>query len=912
LTILALPVLVPSIIITFSLQAYWRMLFDVGALTLLLLVAFVPQLGFRLRVVIFFGISYITSTAWLVISGLPGNGRVFFVVVVVLAALLLGLRGAILVWLLVMLTMAAIYAGFFGGVIPPPTEILTRLFDPATLIASWLGQMMISGAVGGAVALVVQRLWQSHTAAEAARADLQRLNAELEQRVAERTAALAASEEKYRVLFENAGFPIVLYDIEGRVILINEQAARMLGGTPADLIGRTLHELFPPDRVEPYLARIQQVIATGRPEIREEQTVHPVEPRWFWTGIYPVFDTSGRAVAVQVIAYDTTERRQADKQIRFQARLLDEVGQAIVVTAPDGTIVYWNRAAETLYGWQADDVLGYDILDITSADETREHGAEIMQQLRAGQRWSGEFLARRRDGTTFLVFATDVPISNEHGELTHIIGISADITALKQAEAALRASEEKFRGFLEQSWDSIVLTDPAGTVIAWNHAAEQAMGLPQAEALGRPIWDVLYQVAPPEHQTLEVYERLRTHTLNMLQTGQTPWSRDGIERTAVHPDGTQRALRSLIFPIYTSEGILAGSISNDITERKQMEQALSLRLRQSEALRETLNQITGELQLEPLLQTILDRAVDLLSAASGQIAMYDAEQNDLQILACTNLDPALVGTRQPLTSHGTGQVIRTYQPLVISDYQTWDERLATYAKLGAHALLLVPLLAGERVLGIISIGHSDPSRTFNSTDIELLSLFAQQATIAIRNAHQFAEMQHLATTDSLTGLNNRRSFGNLAQRAYEQAVRYNHPLAVLMLDIDHFKRVNDQFGHGAGDHVLRSVAYYCLTSLRAVDVVGRYGGEEIAMILPETDSGQAHRVAERLRQTLAQASIETEYGSLQITVSLGIATATPQDSLPLETLINRADQALYQAKRAGRNRVVVWQPTAEA
>jgi diguanylate cyclase (GGDEF)-like protein/PAS domain S-box-containing protein len=449
-------------------------------------------------------------------------------------------------------------------------------------------------------------------------------------------------------------------------------------------------------------------------------------------------------------------------------------------------------------------------------------------------------------------------------------------------------------------------------VIAWNHAAEQAMGLPQAEALGRPIWDVLYQIAPEECRTPEVYERLRTHTLNMLQTGQTPWSRDGIERTAVHPDGTQRALRSLIFPIYTSEGILAGSISNDITERKQMEQALSLRLRQSEALRETLNQITGELQLEPLLQTILDRAVDLLSAASGQIAMYDAEQNDLQILACTNLDPALVGTRQPLTSHGTGQVIRTYQPLVISDYQTWDERLATYAKLGAHALLLVPLLAGERVLGIISIGHSDPSRTFNSTDIELLSLFAQQATIAIRNAHQFAEMQHLATTDSLTGLNNRRSFGNLAQRAYEQAVRYNHPLAVLMLDIDHFKRVNDQFGHGAGDHVLRSVAYYCLTSLRAVDVVGRYGGEEIAMILPETDSAHAQRVAERLRQTLAQANIETEYGPLQITVSLGIATATPQDSLPLETLINRADQALYQAKRAGRNRVVVWQPPAEA
>jgi diguanylate cyclase (GGDEF)-like protein/PAS domain S-box-containing protein len=503
---------------------------------------------------------------------------------------------------------------------------------------------------------------------------------------------------------------------------------------------------------------------------------------------------------------------------------------------------------------------------------------------------------------------SDVPISNEHGELTHIVGISADITALKQTEAALRASEEKFRGFLEQSWDSIVLTDSAGTVIAWNHAAEQTMGLPQAEALGRPIWDVLYQVAPPEYQTPETYERVRTHSLHMLRTGETPWTRDGIERTAHHADGTRRDVRSLIFPIHTSEGILVGSISHDITERKQMERALSLRLRQSEALRETMSQITAELQLEPLLQTILERAIELIGADSGQISMYDAERNDLQILACTNLDPALIGTRQPLTPHGTGQVIRTRQPLVISDYQTWDERLTTYAKLGAHALLLVPLLAGERVLGIISIGHKDRMRVFNITDIELLSLFAQQATIAIRNAHQFAEMQYHATTDALTGLNNRRSFGDLAQRAYEQAVRYNHSLAVLMLDIDHFKDVNDQFGHPIGDEVLRNVAYHCLTTLRAVDVVGRYGGEEIAMILPETDDEQARSVAERLRHTLAQTHIDTRHIPIQITVSLGIATAMPIDGLPLDTLIGRADQALYQAKRAGRNRVVVWQP----
>jgi diguanylate cyclase (GGDEF)-like protein/PAS domain S-box-containing protein len=848
------------------------------------------------------------ATAWLIMSGLPGNGRIYFVLLVILAALLLNLQTAITVWVLVLLTISAIYAGFYWEMIPLPLEITTRMFEPNTLITGWMAQVMITTVAGGAVALTVRHLWQSHIAAEAARAELQRLNAELEQRVAERTAAFVASEEKYRVLFENASIPIALYDAEGKVILINEQSARILGGTPQDFVGRMLHEIFPPQAAVPYLERIRKVINTGQPDIREEETRPPIPQRWFWTGIYPLRDTSGRPVAAQVIAYDITERRLADKQIRFQARLLDEVGQAIVVTAPDGTIVYWNRAAETLYGWQAEDVLGYDIQDVTPADETREQAARILQQIRAGERWSGEFRLKRRDGSTFLAFVTDVPISNEHGELTHIIGISADITPLKQTEAALRASEEKFRGFFEQSWDSIVLIDSTGTIIAWNHTAEQTIGLPQAEALGRPIWDVLFQITPEEHRTPDIYARLRDQSINILRTGQTPWGHEGIERAIQRPDGTRRELRSLIFPISTSDGALVGSISHDITERKQMEHALSLRLRQSEALRETMSQIAGELQLEPLLQTILERAVELLGAASGQIAMYDAEREDLQILAGINLDLELINTHQPLTEQGTGQVIRTRQPLVIADYQTWDERLPTYAKFGAHALLLVPLLAGGRVLGIISIGHSDPLRTFDHTDIELLSLFAHQATIAIRNAHQFAEMQYQATTDALTGLNNRRSFGELAQRAYEQSIRYSHPISVLMLDIDHFKRVNDQYGHLTGDHVLRAVAYHCLTTLRAVDVVGRYGGEEIAMILPETDSEQARSVAERLRQTLAQASIETEHGSLQITVSLGAATTTAQDYLPLETLIDCADQALYQAKRAGRNRVVVWQP----
>jgi diguanylate cyclase (GGDEF)-like protein len=330
---------------------------------------------------------------------------------------------------------------------------------------------------------------------------------------------------------------------------------------------------------------------------------------------------------------------------------------------------------------------------------------------------------------------------------------------------------------------------------------------------------------------------------------------------------------------------------------------------EAEALREIMNQIAAELELEPLLHTILERAVELLAATSGQIALYDETLNELEILSCINMDPDFTGTRQPLTERATGYVVQTHQPLIISDYQSWDGRLPQYTALGAQSLLLVPLLAGDQVLGIIITGASYPRRVFNEEDVSLLTMFAQQATIAIRNARRFAEVHHLATIDPLTGLHNRRSFFNLARRAYELAKRYRSPLSIVMLDIDNFKWINDTFGHARGDQVLEAAAIQCRSTLRTADIIGRWGGDEIVIALPETDSESARQVAERLHQTLVQTIGYSDEGDRRATVSLGIATytdATP--SLSLEDLIDQADQALYHAKQAGRNRIIVSDP----
>jgi PAS domain S-box-containing protein len=151
---------------------------------------------------------------------------------------------------------------------------------------------------------------------------------------------------------------------------------------------------------------------------------------------------------------DITGRKSAEEQIRFQARLLDAVGQAIIATNPQGTIIYWNRAAEELYGWPNEEVMGRPIVEVTPSEEMLERAEEIMSELRAGRSWSGEFVVQRKDGSTFPAMVTDTPVHDEQGNLAGIIGVSTDITEFKKMEE-LRRSEERFRLLAENAQDLI-------------------------------------------------------------------------------------------------------------------------------------------------------------------------------------------------------------------------------------------------------------------------------------------------------------------------------------------------------------------------------------------------------------------------------------------------------------------------
>ena len=258
---------------------------------------------------------------------------------------------------------------------------------------------------------------------------------------------------------------------------------------------------------------------------------------------------------------DITGRKSAEEQIRFQARLLDAVGQAIIATNPQGTIIYWNRAAEKLYGWHKEEVIGRPIVEVTPSEEMLERAEEIMSELRAGRSWSGEFVVQRKDGSTFPAMVTDTPVHDEQGNLAGIIGVSTDITEIKKMEE-LRQSEERFRLLAENAQDLIyryrLKPNPRFEYVSPSAAA--IIGYTPEEHYADP--ELCFKIVHPDDRHL-IDEALRSpETPIMIR-----WLRK---------DGGVIWIEQRTKAIYDGAGELVAieGIARDVTERKRVEEAL--------------------------------------------------------------------------------------------------------------------------------------------------------------------------------------------------------------------------------------------------------------------------------------------------------------------------------------------------
>ena len=328
------------------------------------------------------------------------------------------------------------------------------------------------------------------------------------------------------------------------------------------------------------------------------------------------------------------------------------------------------------------------------------------------------------------------------------------------------------------------------------------------------------------------------------------------------------------------------------------------RLLQEQAAREVaINRIASAIRSSLSLPSVLQTTVDEVGRALGvQLCGLHVEgesEHSPMMMKCYFRDGApgeeeREAVINDLYAYHT-QLARRLKHYVL------DEQRGTSAQNEdeTRPLAVVPLLYQARSMGVLMVCSDDPHRIWQENELLLLRTVADQVAVAVNHARLFTQMQQLALTDGLTGCVNRRSFEMQLERDLLMATRMRQPLSLIMLDIDHFKRVNDTYGHDAGDAALRFLADVLRDELRGLDTAARYGGEEFAVILPQAGLEGALIVAERLRSRLETTEVP---GIGHITGSFGLATF-PLHANSRDQLVGAADRALYDAKHAGRNRI---------
>jgi len=349
-------------------------------------------------------------------------------------------------------------------------------------------------------------------------------------------------------------------------------------------------------------------------------------------------------------------------------------------------------------------------------------------------------------------------------------------------------------------------------------------------------------------------------------------------------------------------------LTTELTERKRAEDAAARHARELSALNSAIAALHSTLELEPLLSKILDSAVSAIPAGEkGMLHLTARETGQLEMRAVIGYTDSRIQKFNFAGSKGyVAKAVRERKPLLINDVQV-DPTIryeGTIPEVRAiQSAIVAPLIQTNEVLGALSLDSSQKS-AFTDDDLSILVSLAATVTAAIRNAQLHAEVQKLALTDSMTNIYNRRGFFEIGRREVERSHRFGRPLSAIMFDIDFFKNVNDTYGHANGDRVLRQISDRISKNIREIDILGRYGGDEFTILLPETDLFVATNVAERLRLSIVDAPFDIDEASLRITISLGVAKATA-DTIDLASLLDQADMALYAAKQGGRNRVEV-------
>lgn len=581
------------------------------------------------------------------------------------------------------------------------------------------------------------------------------------------------------------------------------------------------------------------------------------------------------ALAGGVAAYAYTKLRGTHQRQRM---LFDTAPLAILVwSADDGKISDCNRAASRLFGWAENQLCGKNFAEtLLPATEHATWQSGVQNLLYTDQVWDAHTMALTATGIPLQCEWHTARYGRQHGT-DLLISIAEDISERQRMEQSLRDSEGTLRSFFDNSLIGIAATSPEQILTEINPALCHMLGYSREELLGRRISNF----AAPEQaaEDDDVHQRMLAGDIDSTRLIRRFSRKDG---GIMH---AQMDLRCVRKADGSADHFVA--IVDDITERHNAEARL-------QASEERLRRIVDELPMAMMRthQGRIEYVNRKLTAMLGYI------REDIPLLA-TWYDSAFPDA--------------DYRHFAIRASDKLMEVARTKANIGIPIELRVRAKHGADVeveflyaeFGEFGIWTLNDVTERNRSEHALLqaNLSLQDQLAEIRLLQE--QLREQATHDPLTHLYNRRYLDETLERELARALREGYPLTVAMLDIDHFKQLNDTYGHQAGDEVLKSLAEILLRNSRTSDIACRYGGEEFILVLPNMPLEAASRRAEQWRREFSENITCFGQFELKSTVSIGLA-AFPGHGKNRDALLEAADQALYGAKRSGRNQVLVF------
>ena len=537
----------------------------------------------------------------------------------------------------------------------------------------------------------------------------------------------------------------------------------------------------------------------------------------------------------------------------------------MVVVNQAGEIVLLNVQAEKQFGYHRDELLGQQVTNIIPegfaerliADDLRSAEDALAQQIGTGIELTG----RRKDGTEFPIEIMLSPLESAEGIL--VTAAIRDISVRKAAERHLAQMEGRYRGLLEAAPDAMVVVNQGGEIVLLNVQAEKQFGYRRDELLGQQVTNII-----PEGFA----ERLIADDLRSAEDALAQQIGTGIELSARRKDGTEFPIEIMLSPLESAEQILVTAAIRDISVRKTMEEALFV---EKERAQVTLNSIGDGVASTDISGkiTFLNFVAENMTGWSWREAAGRPMEEVLRIVDGTS--------RETIPN-----------PMDMAVGQDRTVHLPSNSLLIRRDGLEIPI--DDAVSPIHDREGQATGAVIVFRDVSAARVMALQMT-------------HSAEHDFLTGLPNRMLVNDRISQAIALAARHSKQVAVLFLDLDGFKHINDSLGHPIGDKLLQSIARRLVQCVRTSDTVSRQGGDEFVVLLSETDHWEdAAFIARRMLLAVAEAHPIDQH-DLHITTSIGVSVY-PDDGGDAETLIKNADTAMYQAKENGRQSYQFFKP----